>query len=106
MPDPTDAVSDVLNKLAAQGSARQIADYLVAEQCAGNRNAGTACPVARYVQRATGHHVYVDGVSWTDQVGDEHPIPDDVSEFVEYFDEGRFPELDADANLVDVGELS
>jgi hypothetical protein len=95
MTDLIATVTEALDKLAAHGSARKIANFLAAEQCAGHRNAGASCPVARYVTRNTGRTVYVDGESWFGGFDDAdvHPVPGNVSAFVDRFDKGWYPEL-------------
>lgn len=101
MPDPAYEVDEAIAKLAAHGSARQIADYLIQEGCAGRRNNSWSCPVATYITRTTGVHVMVGGQMWADAKGGSRvrsrgAIPSDVGDFVHQFDRGGFPELDRD----------
>lgn len=108
MPDAPDSplptVVEVLNKLAALGSAPQIADHLIEVDCAGYRGDGGTCPVARYVKGTadTLHGILhigpdywsVDNPLTGESIsGGNLPIP--VSTFIASFDRGGFPGLNA-----------
>lgn len=98
MPDipalPT--VGETIDKLAALGDSRQIAQYLEAQNCAGDREVAQSCPVARHLSRETGSLVQVgDTICEYTAEGRFHvaflPLP--VRDFVNDFDGGHYPNL-------------
>lgn len=83
-----------------------IAEFLIEQECRGNREDGTCCPVARYLQ-GTGlfpdafvdfNWIFSDGA---DYEGEGIEPPPHIAEFVERFDRGEWPELDANAEVPD-----
>jgi hypothetical protein len=113
------SVAEVVEKLQAQGSARQIAEFLAQEQITGELNSGSSCPLANYLRRETHRNVIVTGarVLVTELkevqraearegfavtvvispmvVADTRGTP--IHAFVRGFDEGDYPELLAEA---------
>lgn len=116
----TTVVSQALEKLAAQGSRSQIADYLIELDMRGRPGHVMSCPVARYLIETTGiAFMYtrsepvrvecVGGVA-SGRVTGFFPVhdaagvptsgvvsvvpPDSVKEFIDAFDTGRYPKLE------------
>lgn len=103
-------VSEALDKLATQGSARQIADFLTAEGIKANPGDADRCAVAQYITRETGTcvTVFVGGIL-TDRVTNTHvrqpggveihrgvptaPLPTVIQEFAIGFDQLKYPDL-------------
>lgn len=97
--DPT--VPELLNKLAAHGSAQQIADYFRQEGIQGRPRQGTQCPVARLITRETGGQGTVapttnaaeDPSFASSGYGPGYPMPSVVNEFALQFDKGTYEDL-------------
>lgn len=91
---PTPA--EVLDKLAALGSPRQIADHLASLGVRGYRTVADLCPVSVHVTAQTGVRVDIR-TTFCDLRKEQRtiPLPDPVARFVSRFDVGDFPELDA-----------
>lgn len=94
-------ITDALDKLAAHGTPRQIADYLFDEGHVGFRRVANACPVARYVRSVTGHCVDVGSSAWCGTLATslDSPVPPDIGAFIVGFDHGAYPELDAETGV-------
>lgn len=89
-------IPEALDKLAAEGDADHIADFLRTHGHFGVWSAdmavSTTCPIARYLHAngAPGARVY--GATWG---GDRVRgwLPEPISDFVNNFDLGHYPEL-------------
>lgn len=94
-------LTDVRDKLLAEGSAEQIALFLESQGCKGVPNYSKLCPVATYASRALGKEVTVSTERMSagrSSMNDEWEVVDyhhsALQEFIRAFDEGRFPQLD------------
>jgi hypothetical protein len=97
-------VPDVVAKLQALGSVRQIVDFFRAEGITGCAKASERCPVANYIRRETGcedasvdHYSIAydcDRASTLDEIGWVSIYDTPVGNFVAGFDLGLFPELE------------
>jgi hypothetical protein len=92
--DPTPTVAEVLDKLAANGSARQVADHLGDRGITGWRRIAHRCPVSELVRAETGQVISLSRKGW-DSDSSTGRTPKVVGEFVVAFDDGEFPGLDA-----------
>jgi len=95
---PVRDVTDALGKLAALGSPNQIADHLAERGIGGMQYRTRQCPVARYVDVATGWRVNVINTVWsfpevTHMASGYRPVPAVVTAFVCGFDNGDYPHL-------------
>ena len=99
---PTPA--EVLDKLGALGSARQIADYLAAQGVTGWPSLANRCPVSQWVLAESGLRISLSKSGWdlwapddlmAERVG---ATPEPVGEFIVAFDNGAYRELDARAD--------
>lgn len=94
----TPTLADLVGKLEALGSSRQIADFLQEQGTRAVRNQPQRCAVAQYVNRATGGCSSVGAIGaflWLNGV-----LPEEVqypggplNDFVIDFDCGKYPEL-------------
>lgn len=94
----SDDISEALHKLAAEGSADQIAAALLAQDCRGIPGLVDRCPVANYVRAAVTADVEIEGAWWALDDGSAlllGPLPAEIQAFVEFFDEGRYPQLNS-----------
>lgn len=96
---PRPTVAEVLDKLAAHGSARQVADHLAAEGITGFQCLSAVCPVSNWVHRQTGQRIMIGRATWDldgidGHIPDAGDTPDVVGAFIAAFDKGDFPELD------------
>lgn len=104
------ALTGVLDKLATQGSADQVADFFRREGIVGMPSDVTSCPVARYVQRELGAVIWInpadlkqynDGrllgmAGFGDDCDDERDgvrLPDPVNAFACSFDKQVYKDL-------------
>jgi hypothetical protein len=91
-PPPDDCMT-VEEALAALGKTEaEIAESLVAGSWRGKPLDGCKCPIANYL-KAMGFDVAVDQERLTTDEGEEIETPDAVSEFIEAFDGGTYPNL-------------
>jgi len=77
---------------------KTVAEVLTEAGCRG-RHGSMICPVAVFLQKATGRnnvhagvaraYVWVTGLDWLDAT-----MPDAVSDFISEFDKGHHPELE------------
>jgi hypothetical protein len=93
------AITDQLAKLATQGSAAQIRDFLYAEKIKGIRGSARFCPVACYLRREVSEtEVSVSRtytMCWeTPFCVESVPTPSVVRDFTLLFDKGAYPELE------------
>lgn len=89
-------VGEVLDKLAALGSPRQIASHFEQAGVRGRRGRAHTCPLAQYLAVETGHQVAVtwSTATYCDRDGAiETRLPGPVSEFAGNFDQGFYPRL-------------
>ncbi len=97
---PLEEVIDELN------AASDVAGFLKEQGIKGTRGHCYSCPVAEYALRETGalrvdvSSSYTTAVYWRDGVTWEESADheDNVSEFIEHFDDGGHPELDSEEN--------
>lgn len=100
------SVPEVLDKLAALGSARQIADFLLEQEMKAYPVRVNACAVAVYLQKETGMQVTVHPGHFLDETmigqvnipGQRTPVnlPKAVQKFACEFDRWTYPDLIAD----------
>ena len=89
-------VVELVGKLEALGSGRQIADFFQREGVRGFRDDGVSCPVARYLRYETGSWdvlacaVFVQLGHGAIYLRDDSPI----TEFIVNFDAGAYPALE------------
>jgi len=85
-----------------------LAEFLIGQDCKGTREDGTCCPVANYLDKV-GDFVdpFVDTsyikvrADEDDEYGEIVDTPEHVRQFVLGFDQGEWPELDADREAGD-----
>jgi hypothetical protein len=93
MPDRS-SVLEVVNKLRALGSARQIADFLGGAGITGVKGVPGACPLAVYIEKQTGVRVSVgEDFMFIGNVMASANVYGPLHDFVREFDKGSFPEL-------------
>lgn len=111
-PDPQLTLTDALDKLAAQGTSHQVAEYLEQVQALGRIGSPVSCPLACYLDRHVefdehvivgpmGAHVVRDvRVIDVDESFDLYSVdlPEPVAAFVAEFDDGLYPDLE-DPNM-------
>lgn len=90
------AIGDKLNTLAALRTVPKIVEFFVGNNIRGLPRDGTTCPVRAYLPAAGTTTVRVDTHSTYVRLGQEkitisNPMP--VSEFIQAFDNGEYPEL-------------
>jgi hypothetical protein len=95
-------IPELLDKLATEGNAEQIAVFFEEQKIQGFRRKHTSCPVAQYLHRETqtlGARVGKTFVDWptAQQYNDsDHcELPAPVQDFVNNFDGGCYPTLEA-----------
>lgn len=107
LPDPQLTLTDALDKLAAQGTSHQVAQYLLDHAVIGRIGSPVACPLACYLDRLVdsdehvivgpmGAHVVRDvRVIDVDESFDLYSVdlPEPVAAFVAEFDDGLYPDL-------------
>lgn len=95
MSDELMTIREALAKLAdAATTGREIADRLHAQGVRGLPGMSATCPLAVYLQHATGRVVDVDEDEWHDFAAlDSGPLPDVLRDFVRGVDNDRYPEL-------------
>lgn len=98
MTKPT--VLEVVEKLAAQGSADQIAAFFESERVTGARKFAQGCPVAHYTESQTGRLIRASPESVHTVYRHDEPCQyavlsgqGPVAEFMVKFDGGAYPEL-------------
>jgi hypothetical protein len=97
MTEYTPTVPEVVDKLQALGSPRQIADFFASEGVLGWPGMRTACPLANYLRRETDVAIAVGTtyitvvMSWPPDRIDTTETP--IQDFVMGFDFGQYPEL-------------
>lgn len=102
-------IPELVEKLAAQGDANQIALHLEQEGVQGQRSSAVSCVVSKYLQRESGldyinvvPECVIDGlhvggvVRWWDEGWVEHnaDLPEELTALANSFDRGDFPALD------------
>jgi hypothetical protein len=109
-------VADVVAKLGALGDAEHIALFLVENGIVGCPGLSMMCPVSNYIKRETelrirvgpirGEVIYRSEVRYGDDVarsvGD---MPPSVTDFIEMFDMGEYPDL-YDNSLLDGSDIT
>lgn len=113
MDEKVTALSEVLDKLGALGSADQVADFLRQRRIRGKRAEMDSCPVARYAWRVLGIKAWINpfdalaaingelpvtggsaGVGEYDcHQADEVKLPEAVNDFAVAFDAGKYEDL-------------
>lgn len=86
-------LDDAVGKLAAEGDADQIADYLFTHGHTGRVGESETCPVHRYLRAVTGRDVAVAPGMLLPDNGPYVGMPEVVTEFVRRFDRGDYPDL-------------
>lgn len=94
-------IPELLDKLATQGNAEQIAAYFEEQEVQGFRRKHASCPVARYLHREGPTRSVRVGrwfADWETALQAGHcELPDPVRDFVTNFDNGRYPALEAES---------
>lgn len=89
---------DPLRELASQRSPDGIALFLAAHGVRGKKDSNCECPVARWLAESTGLAFVVERYETMlenpSTFADVWPLPAVVSEFIELFDQGEYPELE------------
>lgn len=86
-----EAWSDKLNAMTTE----EIRELMVVEKVKGKRDSTSRCVLSEFLTIKVGERVTVDGIRFeTDS--EQHDNMQSVYEFVEYFDDGCYPELVAD----------
>jgi hypothetical protein len=90
------AICDKLNTLASLRTAPKVAQFFMENNVRGSVQDGLKCPVRSYLPDAGTTTVRVDTHSTYVRLGDEkltvvNPMP--VSDFIQAFDHGDYPEL-------------
>lgn len=96
-------VGKIMRAVAGLGTTPdEIAETLAAEGLVGVRSTGNECPVARYVRKhfgaygvsivVAGEEKFFVGATVGGWVA-ERPTPVQVREFMQNFDQGRYPQL-------------
>ena len=62
----------------------------------GKRRQSCRCPLARYLEEATGARVHVNcfAAHWSEDRGGRWMLPPSLGDFVSAFDRGDYPELE------------
>lgn len=101
-------IKEIVEELNAQETADLVADFLARQRVTGERGDASSCVIACWVQRETGiSEAYVedcvfypnydcdyDGYGY--EIYDHIELSDAAQEFVDMFDNGKFPDLVVD----------
>jgi hypothetical protein len=95
----TPTIPELLDRLAALGSHKEIALYLAQRGISGTCSNAGLCPIAKYLQQETGRQdISVDEGEifvWDDDrvYNTTYPVPRVVRDFIAFFDARLHPEL-------------
>lgn len=95
--DVLSAIEPYVSKLASLSSVDEIKNFLLDENAKGPKSNWDSCPIATYVKTGSGcQDIWVGSMgTYADEDGTEkiRHTPA-MSEFVQRFDQGEFPELE------------
>lgn len=106
MPEEGKRLQEYVDQIAAYETSEKIADYLISEGVKGEPQRTGSCALAQWLKKETGSHDISVGGTWArdwsvfnvdtteEQIARDYAvIPANVTQFINDFDNGTYPEL-------------